>query len=441
MITVCCTLLASYALSAFFGRSNRRKIPELRQRFIEVMRAGLGNFAVPELALPPYFSIGKLIAIALLLCIPISLFCFGLYAFALFIAGQVAPEIAAAPVFRASLSVISFVLFAFVILPILERAIIFSKASTGGSQAPSDTQLTLFQCTTTIETLGLYAYFLAILALGIFNPTPLPLLSFIFPCYLLGVLLVILWNRGLINPSRKFVSTKLAQADYEQALVRARLKEAIFSRTAVTLYELGSVLLFSGRAAEAEPILRDSLMEGLKTGQMFPATLTNYGYALTRLGRFDEAARFFEEEIKRFPKLVDAYRGLAETYLFQGHQPELALEVVRKYIGLHKADFQRAGKSQPRSSLLADEAWALAMQGHHYEARRSLGLALGRAPNNFKPGLAGINYKAGQVMRLKGATKDAAHYFETARQLDSNGAFGQLATQALDDLGTDATPV
>src|SRR5258708_39917321 len=110
----------------------------------------------------------------------------------------------------------------------------------------------------------------------------------------------------------------------------------------------------------------------MKTGIIAPIMLINYGFALFRLGRYDEATRLFEGVSKLFPLEGAAYAGLAEVNLFQERNPELALKVIRQFSELQRGASLRANQGDLRGRLLSDAAWAQAMQGKYSEAEQSL---------------------------------------------------------------------
>jgi tetratricopeptide (TPR) repeat protein len=227
----------------------------------------------------------------------------------------------------------------------------------------------------------------------------------------------------------------LSRANYSAALRRVRLLRRFQPRSPLFLFLHGTVLLFAGHHAEAEKLLRESLAEGQNNPSLAKAqgnALENLGYALLEQQRYGEAIQAFEGSIEIIPESAGPYSGLAEVYLRQGIKPERALELMEKALEhklrsrqTRRTDLYRLGK------MWGNHAWALAMLGQHTKAAESLDHAFSEANQNHKPGLAGLYYRAGQTMRLRGAQATATEYLERAREIDPQGTAGNLAARAL----------
>lgn len=225
----------------------------------------------------------------------------------------------------------------------------------------------------------------------------------------------------------------LRRADYAAALRRVERLRRLQPGSAATGFLQGTVLLFAGRHAEAELCLRECLARGQLDAVVSQAVaLEKLGWALVEQGRYAEAIRIFEASLGLKAGRGGPYHGLAEVYLRQGIEPERALELAGRALEYGRQRFGvRAVDRYVVGEMWANQAWALAMLGRHAEAEQALEQAFTRADRGFKPALAGLYYRAGQVTRLRGAGESAADRFRRACQVDPLGSYGQLAARAL----------
>lgn len=238
-----------------------------------------------------------------------------------------------------------------------------------------------------------------------------------------------------------WVQTALARTNYREALRRARHLEVKFSENENhwIMLNRGNALLFAGQYIEAEEAFRQSLQEWNYYNILLPQALTNLGYAFLHQGRYPEATRAFQGALKLDPKAGHAVAGSAEVYLFQRIQTQHALDIIIEY--LHKVLAGRLTDRTIWGAVLGDEAWAFAMLGQQAKAEASLEDAFQRMDRSFKPGLAGLHYRSGQVYKRNKRAR-AVKDFERAIELDPEGSWGQLARQALQELGhTPQTPI
>ena len=140
-----------------------------------------------------------------------------------------------------------------------------------------------------------------------------------------------------------------------------------------------------------------------------------------------------------------AYSHLAEVYLRQGIQSERALELIEQALHLRELALQRKRESRQQrwmncyrlSEMWANRAWALALLGRQAEATESLARAFREADLGFKPAMAGLYYRAGQVMILQGNRNTAVEHLSRACRIDPKGNYGHLAACALREMGRD----
>jgi len=241
--------------------------------------------------------------------------------------------------------------------------------------------------------------------------------------------------RSFVFFPSSWVYSALSNANYQEALQRSRQIQVKFPSDVSVQFTVGTAQIFAGQYSAAEETYNAILQEALVNDQYLPFSpmaLTNLGYAFLHQQRYPEAARAFEGARKLDPKAGHAVAGSAEVFLFQRIQTKRALDIIIEY--LHKV---LAGGLRDRTvwgAVLGDEAWAFAMLGKQREAEASLKDAFQRMDRSFKPGMAGLHYRAGQVYKRNNRTR-AIKEFESAVKLDPEGSWGQLARQALQELG------
>jgi tetratricopeptide (TPR) repeat protein len=246
-----------------------------------------------------------------------------------------------------------------------------------------------------------------------------------------------LFNKSLYSFPQYYVNTALADGDYDEALRRTQLLETKYAQALTTLYYRGTVLLFAGKYSEAESFLRQCLPEAMKANKFQAEVLTNLGYALMRQGRYDEATRMYEAVLKLNPMSGHGTSGLAEVYLFQGIEPQKALDIIVQFMKVTPK--RRVRDKSTWGAIRGDEAWALALLGRYNDAREAIGLAFEMTDKSFNPGVASLRYKEGKVFQIHGDPGRATKSFSQAIQLDPDGAMGQLARQALAEMKSAAT--
>jgi len=189
---------------------------------------------------------------------------------------------------------------------------------------------------------------------------------------------VVLWrlfSKSVLYFPRYWVYSALMKGEYTQALRNVQQLETKYSQDFAALYNRGTILLFAGQYSEAEKFLRQSLQVGQKMTSFLPEILTNLGYTFLRQGRYEEATRAFEGAIKLNPKAGHACCGLTEVYLFQGKEPQRALDLLVHF--MNTTPKREVRDKTVWSSIISDEAWALALLGRHSINRGSPGWRVG----------------------------------------------------------------
>jgi tetratricopeptide (TPR) repeat protein len=233
-----------------------------------------------------------------------------------------------------------------------------------------------------------------------------------------------------------WVRVALRRANYARALRRMRLLRRLSASSVRFLHLHGTVHFFAGEYQQAEGCLRESLIEELKpTLRMSGSALEDLGHTLVRQGRYEEAIKVFEVAIEVAPDKSGAYNGLAEVYLRNDLRAERALELLQRALeNLGDSFLRRRSKRYQRGQLWANRAWALTVQRLHAQAGEALEQALRKTDRGFKPGLADLHCRAGQVMRLRGDKVAAVEHWQQAQQIDPQGQAGQWATRLLQEL-------
>jgi hypothetical protein len=226
------------------------------------------------------------------------------------------------------------------------------------------------------------------------------------------------------------------RANYAGALRRVLFLRRLRSHSATFLYLHGTVHLFAGEYQEAEARLRESLEQEQKGATpTMGSTLENLGCALRGQGRYEEAVKAIESAIEISPDAAGCYISLADVYLRQGVQPERVLELLAQAQENKSSSILRSRADRHRwAEIWASRAWALTLQGRHAEAAEALEQALAKRDRKFKPGLADLHCRAGQVMRLRGDKAAAIEHWRQAQQIDPRGEAGQWAGRLLQEL-------
>jgi tetratricopeptide (TPR) repeat protein len=215
-----------------------------------------------------------------------------------------------------------------------------------------------------------------------------------------------------------WVNVASRQANYVKALQRVQSlrRRQSFNVSLLPLHSM--VLLWAGHHQEAEQLWNPARFNH----PFIQIMLENVGRALTEQNRYEEAIGNLEKAISLYPKASGAYNYLAEVYLRQGIQPERALELTEQALQRKRESWQERWTNRYRlSEMWANHAWAQALLGRQAEATESLARAFREADRGFKPAMAGLHYRAGQVMILQGNHMTAVEHLSRARQLDHKG--------------------
>jgi tetratricopeptide (TPR) repeat protein len=203
----------------------------------------------------------------------------------------------------------------------------------------------------------------------------------------------------------------------------------------VALRQSGAVLLVAGRYREAEEVLRRAAARQA-TGLEQAGTLDYLGNVLMEQSRYDEAMRSFQAARHAAPGSRRPYRGMAETLLRQGKNPEQALEYVEGIVGSSGPSARgRLLSDRVQDDYWALKAWALGQLGRSAEVAPAIEKALKATSRKSRPDLAATYYRAGMAMEAVGNASAARDYFKRAVELDPTGRRGTLAQAALRQTG------
>lgn len=283
---------------------------------------------------------------------------------------------------------------------------------------------------------------LFLLTVGIPTLGVIPLIGYLpVPGWLLPVVVLVVCTGVLIvaNMAYAFVPifwiyAAVKQCDYDCALVRAKLVCDDSMMTGFYRNLAGVIYLWAGRYEDAKKAFEQSIpetrREALGAGS---AALENVGCALAWQGKCDEAIPMFEGSIAIAADQVMVYSDLAEAYLQQGSNLARTLELTDRALknAEHSGIEMRFLAGYQTGQILATRAWALARSGRQAEAREMLARAFARADKSFKPVLAGVYWRAGQVMLALGEDQQAKEHFARGKQIDPPGHYGRVCTEAM----------
>jgi tetratricopeptide (TPR) repeat protein len=199
------------------------------------------------------------------------------------------------------------------------------------------------------------------------------------------------------------------------------------------LFLRGSALFHVGRLQEAEACLLQSLLME-KNRRLKAVAESQLGHVLLEQRRFAEAIACFERSIADWPQRGDGHRGIAQTLLRQGAQPDEALRRARQAAELDEAYTKLGAEARDLNTAesLATLAWAEAANGANVaKVEQWFEKALALCPEAMVPVRAELEYHAGCAYAALGKTEESAWEFERAAKLDPHGNYGRLAKAAL----------
>lgn len=190
-------------------------------------------------------------------------------------------------------------------------------------------------------------------------------------------------------------------------------------------------LFFSGRAREAEPILRE-MVETRNAAVHKTLAFEHLGRVLMAQDRYEDAKRAFEAAAMLMPARSAAYSDLAELRLLQGFEPVEALEDAERALQLHRDSLLERKKGKERlATIRGNQAWALARLGRSAESQQAIEAGAREMDLHYIPEVAGFYWRAGMAMLAIENVTAAAGHFRRAAELDSQGYYGRLATEHL----------
>ena len=191
------------------------------------------------------------------------------------------------------------------------------------------------------------------------------------------------------------------------------------------------VLFFSGRAREAEPILRE-LVETKNDKGHKTLVFEHLGRVLLAQSRYEDARRAFEAAANLMPARAAAYSGLAELRLLQDVGPVQALEGAERALQLHcDSLLERKTAKERLATIRGNQAWALARLGRGAESQQAIEAGAREMDLDYIPEVAGFYWRAGMAMLAIENVTAAAGHFRRAADLDPKGYYGKLAAQHL----------
>jgi tetratricopeptide (TPR) repeat protein len=238
----------------------------------------------------------------------------------------------------------------------------------------------------------------------------------------------------------------------ERAIKRCRYGTALkmiggplgWSKASLMRFLLADALFYSGRAAEAEPILRELAQPSHDAADRLMAS-EKLGRALLALGRYEEASEAFETAASLRPTRSAAFSGLAELRLLQGADPVQALADAERALENHRTARTEATSRERLASIRGNQAWALAALGRNAGAEDAIEAGRDEMDPEYRPEAAGFYWRAGMAMlaiqnaseaagipmRARQESSVAAAYFRQAAELDPHGYYGGLAAAHL----------
>lgn len=236
----------------------------------------------------------------------------------------------------------------------------------------------------------------------------------------------------LIFPWRSLAAQYLVQAawksaDYGSAL--KRLRRLWFGNPTIgMLYLKALTLSLAGRPAEAEQFFRLALARGAgRPAAEKTQILGGLGEILSELGRYEEGRRCLESAVQMGDRHGVARMGIAESLLLQRTEPQKALDLIDVAMGLAEGQI----RERLEGGRWAQKAWALALLGRRHEALEAIARSLQARDLSMRAASAARHWMVGMALLAMESTGDAVEHFRKARDLDSQGKYGNLAVQQL----------
>jgi hypothetical protein len=230
---------------------------------------------------------------------------------------------------------------------------------------------------------------------------------------------------GIYNVWTTWVLKKQNAGRYEEAVQRIRFLRAKLGISSLYVYEANAYRL-SGRYDAAEKVLYTALMQPRFHNDESASKLLE---ALARLRleqeRFAESLYFAEKAHELNPKATAHILLAAEVYL----RARVKLDRVWQLLAIvqSKDSLTKEDKSQDNYT----EALAQALSGEYKWAQELLKRALAKADKSYKPGIAAIYFRAGQIADMQGDNEGAIEYYRRAQFADPFGTTGTKAARIL----------
>jgi tetratricopeptide (TPR) repeat protein len=272
------------------------------------------------------------------------------------------------------------------------------------------------------------------------NPGPIPGLGSAGVIVILVLLAIILllvpiFLLGILFWPFLRIYFPLRRGDYATAI--QRLDAALKKQPENTMF-LGlksAILKYQGQFPAAEELARTLLakeQEQKSDAEQRSLAFSTLAEALRGQGRYDEAQKELERALELYPSRTGPYYELAEVYLYQGIEAQRAEELLLLAVERHqKRNFMmRWLEREDAMYIWGNLAWAHALQGERAKSMAALEQAWKQADRGFRPAMAGLHYRAGQMWRALGDKQQAREHFRHAQEFDAVGHYGMLAYES-----------
>jgi tetratricopeptide (TPR) repeat protein len=186
------------------------------------------------------------------------------------------------------------------------------------------------------------------------------------------------------------------------------------------------VYRLSGKYDKAEKVLYAAIMQPRFYNDESASKLLE---ALARLRleqeRFAESLYFAEKAHELNPKATSHILLAAEVYL----RARVKLDRVWQLLAIVQAKTELTKEDKIQDNYT--EALAQALVGEYKWAQELLKRALTKADKSYKPGIAAIYFRAGQIADMQGDNEGAIEYYRRAQFADPFGTTGTKASRIL----------
>ncbi len=238
------------------------------------------------------------------------------------------------------------------------------------------------------------------------------------------------------------------KGDFDAALKAA---EGLQSNARAYCFFRGAIQMHLGDLNQAETLLQQSIQLSEKATRVLQSRGLGASSALKKQirltalsrsslgelyldrGRYNEALRCFEQGLQDWPGRGGFHRGIAETWLRRGDDPNEALKWAKQAVDEERAskEYSQEVRDTNLGEALATLAWAVAAESRdQIEVNRLVEEAESKVGTRLVSSSAMVQYLSGRAYEALGDTSRSVQHFTEASRIDRRGRWGRAARAA-----------